>query len=274
MANIVHVCPRYFPARGGVELSFIKLSEAAARRGHTVSVWTTDTAAVQGFTVSGGRRLSPGPEPINGVEVRRFPIRYLPAQRYVRTAAHYLPFGTRWKCDTLRWTPWVPALTRAAMHPPGRVDLVHAAGLPYSSLLFAGARLAERTGAPLVMSPFTHVAPPGRVGAGMRRAYLSPLNVRLLLKADRVFVQTELERQALAQVGISTARQTIVGLGVEPSECTGGNRERARRAWHMDDGAVVIGIVLLGQTKSSLHQSKNHKMIGRYHRLNKARSNR
>src|SRR6185295_8607337 len=155
--------------------------------------------------------------------------------------AHYLPFGTRWKCDTLRWTPWVPALTRAAMHPPGRVDLVHAAGLPYSSLLFAGARLAERTGARLVMSPFTHVAPPGRVGAGMRRAYLSPLNVRLLLKADRVFVQTELERQALAQVGISTARQTIVGLGVEPSECTGGSRERGRRAWKVADDAVVVG---------------------------------
>ncbi len=240
MANIVHACARYFPAHGGAELFMRKISEALSQRGHNVVVWTTDAAAVHGLT-SPGRRLPPGPETINGVEVRRFPIRYVPAQRYVRTAAHYLPFGQRWKCDTLRWTPWVPALTRAATHPSRQVDLVHAAGLPYSSLLFAGVRLAQRAGARLVMSPFTHLAPPGPAGARMRRAYLSPLNVQLLSRADRIFVQTEWERGVLADAGLPSDRQTIVGLGVDGGECTGGSRERGRRGWKVADDAVVVG---------------------------------
>jgi len=240
MATIVHVCPRYIPARGGAELFFSKISEALSKRGHAVHVWTTDAATVRGFTSPPERRL-PASEPINGVEVRRFPVQYLPAQRYLRTAAHWLPFGTQWKCNTLRWTPWVPALTRAATRHAGPVDLVHVSSLPYSSILFAGIALAEHTSARLVISPFTHVAPPGPAGRAMRSAYLSPLNVGLLSKADRIFVQTELERRALADVGISTDRQAIVGLGVERSECTGGSRERARRSWRVDDSAVVVG---------------------------------
>src|ERR1017187_6020966 len=173
MPRIVHVCPRYLPALGGVETFFVRLSEAAAARGDVVSVWTTDASTVRGFTRTGEPRLAPGPERIHGVEVRRFPIRYWPAQRWTRTAAHLLPFDTRWKCQTLRWTPDVAAMTSEATRFTGHVDLVHAAGLPYSSLLFAGLRLAERTGAKLVMSPFNHVAPPGARGARMRRAYLS-----------------------------------------------------------------------------------------------------
>jgi glycosyltransferase involved in cell wall biosynthesis len=241
MAHIVHVCPRYWPAHGGVELFFARISEALARRGDTVAVWTTDAATVQAFTSPSTHRLPPGPELVRLVEVRRFAVRYVPAQRYVRTAAHWLPFGTRWKCDTLRWTPWVPSLTRAASRHSGRVDVVHAAGLPYSSLLFAGVRLAERTGARLVVSPFTHVPPPGPAGARMQRAYLSPLNVRLLLCADRVFVQTELERQVLTESGVPADRQTIVGLGVDAAECTAGNRERGRRTWRVAADAIVVG---------------------------------
>ena len=90
MAHIVHVCPRYLPAHGGVELFFRKLSEELVRLGHTVSVWTTDAPTVEAFTSVPERRLPPT-DIINGVVVRRFPVRYLPAQRYVRTAAHVLP---------------------------------------------------------------------------------------------------------------------------------------------------------------------------------------
>lgn len=240
MAHIVHICPRYAPAHGGVELFFGKLSEELVRRGHAVSVWTSDALTVQAFTRAPHARL-PRQERINGVDVRRFPVRYLPAQRYVRTAAHVLPFGTRWKCDTLRWTPWIPSLTRAASGPLPAVDLVHAAGLPYSSLLFAGVKLAEQRGARLVVSPFTHVAPPGPSGARMTRAYLSPLNLALLAHADRVFVQTEFERHTLADRGIPASHQAVIGLGVDEVECTGGSRERFRQAHHIPGDATVVG---------------------------------
>ncbi len=125
---------------------------------------------------------------------------------------------------------------------PGQVDLVHAAGLPYSSLLFAGVRLAERTGARLVMSPFTHVAPPGPAGARH--------TARLSFAAQRALALDALTGSSCRQSASARclprrawrpSAQTIVGLGVEPSECTGGSRERGRRAWKVADGAVVVG---------------------------------
>jgi glycosyltransferase involved in cell wall biosynthesis len=241
MARIIHVCPRYLPARGGVELFFAAISERLAAAGDEVSVWTTDAVTVRGFTQPDGARLPHGPERLGGVEVRRFPVRYLPASRIVRTMAHALPFGTRWKADTLRWTPFVPALTQAASAPNEPVSLVHAAGLPYSSVLFAGVRLAERAGAALVITPFTHVPPPGDSAARFRRAYLSPLNLRLLARADRVCVQTPLERRVLEQHGLASERLVEVGQGVDVEACTGGSRERGRGPWGLGPTDVVVG---------------------------------
>ena len=241
MARIVHISPMYFPARGGVELFFLRLSEHMARLGHDVTVWTTDARVVRGFTSAREPRVPDSDQPVNGVAVRRFPVRYVPAQRYVRTAAHLLPLGTRWKCDTLRWTPWVPSMTRAAARPDQPVDLVHASALPYSSLLFAGVRLAERSRAKLVISPFTHVAPPGPSGARMSRAYLSPLNLRLLSRADRLFAQTDFERRALSDAGLSGVETSVVGLGVDAEACTGGSRERFRRAHGLAADDIVVG---------------------------------
>ena len=241
MAHIVHVCPRYAPALGGVELFFSKISEHLAERGHRVSVWTTDAASVRAFTTPSGAPLRPLQETIRGVEVRRFPVRYLPAHKYVRTAAHWLPFGTRWKCETLRWTPWAPALTRASASPSVPVDLVHVAGLPYSSVLFAGARLAQRARAPLVISPFTHVPPPGALARSMRRAYLSPLNIALMAQADRLFVQSEHEARVLEAAGLSAIPRPVVGMGVDAADCTGGDRRRFRHAHGLPDSAVVVG---------------------------------
>jgi glycosyltransferase involved in cell wall biosynthesis len=62
-----------------------------------------------------------------------------------------------------------------------------------------------------------------------------------LKQADRVFVQTRLERDAVIDLGVPRERVVLQGLGVEPAECTGGDRDAARRAWGVAPGEVVIG---------------------------------
>jgi glycosyltransferase involved in cell wall biosynthesis len=55
-------------------------------------------------------------------------------------------------------------------------------------------------------------------------------------------VQTELERQAVVQQGVPVDRIVLQGLGVDPTECTGGNRERADSRWGIpNDGSLRIG---------------------------------
>ena len=240
MARLVHITPRYWPARGGLETVFERLCEHFAAAGHGVDVWTTDALTVRGLTRRGEPRAT-NDEVVRGVQVRRFPARRWPGQRVLRTLAHYVPVGRQWHANTLRWTPWVPTLDRACAEAAGPVDVVHAAGLPYSSLLLAGERLARRTRARWIVTPFTHVAPPGRAGRLMRRAYLSPFNVRLLSEADVVFAQTEAEREVLVSAGIDATRVCILGLGVDRPRIVGGDRSGQRARWGMDDRTVAIG---------------------------------
>jgi glycosyltransferase involved in cell wall biosynthesis len=239
--RVVHLCPLYTPATGGVERFVSRLSEAQAARGDQVEVWTTTAATVSALTAAGGEHFAAGETRIGGIRVRRFPVRYLPAQRYLLTAAHALPFGVGWKSRTLRWSPLVPALAAAAASHPDPVDIVHACPLPYSSVLEPALQLATRTGARLALTPFTHLGKPGPEADRVRRRYLSPLNLALLGAADRLFVQTRAEWDALAAAGLPDSRICLGGVGADPAECTGGDRARGRARWHLGATEIVVG---------------------------------
>jgi glycosyltransferase involved in cell wall biosynthesis len=121
------------------------------------------------------------------------------------------------------------------------LDIVHATAFPYAWPIACGLRLARRLRVPFVLTPFLHLGNPDDPHDRTRQAYLSPALLLLLRSADVVFVQTGVERDALRSVGIPERKLVHVGMGVEVEECTGGNRERIRRAWGVDAGEVVIG---------------------------------
>ena len=237
--RVLHLTPRHGAIPGGVELFFGKLGTYLAGRGHHVQVWTTDAGEVAGFS-GGGRHLGAA-GPTDGVTVRRFPVRRVPARRLALTAAHLLPLGRGWRSAFQRWTPVVPGLWRAARGENVAADVVHAAPLPYSVFLWAGWRAARRTRAGLVYTPFLHLGHPRDPRDRTRRRYLSPLNVSLLQEADLVFSQTESEREALVAAGLRRDRVALLGMGVDAGDCTGGNRERARQGWGVPRDAVVVG---------------------------------
>jgi glycosyltransferase involved in cell wall biosynthesis len=239
--RIVHICPRYLPAPGGVELFFGKLSTALVRAGHRVDVWTTTARSVDAFTSPGGATFPEGRTVEDGVGVFRYGLWHPPMRRYLLTAINPLPLGRAWRAVTLRWNPLPLQLVRDAMRASGPLDVVHAAGLPYSLFLDTAVRLARRTGARLVLTPFTHLGDPADRRNKIRRTYLSPLNVELLRAADVVLVQTGTERDALANAGIDPARMRLVGMGVDPAECTGGCRTRGRARWKLTSDQEVVG---------------------------------
>jgi glycosyltransferase involved in cell wall biosynthesis len=123
----------------------------------------------------------------------------------------------------------------------GPLDAVHAAAFPYSFPIACGLRLARRRGVPLLLTPFLHLGDPADPHDRTRRQYTAPHLVWLLKQADRVFVQTRAERGAAVALGVPEERVVLQGLGVEPTECTGGDREgfRADCGFAADD--VVIG---------------------------------
>lgn len=238
--RIAHFIQRYPPALGGSEAYFARLSRFCAQRGDHVTVFTTTAIALEAFW---DRRASCVPADVrseDGVTVRRYGLWRCPGRRYLLKALSLVPHR-RWQCLTLPCNPICPAMWRDCGSEPLEFDLVHATAFPYAWPIVCGLRLARRLGVPFLLTPFLHLGDPDDPRDPTRRGYLSPALRWLLRQADGIFVQTPSERDAVLTLGIPAARIHLQGLGVDPAECTGGNRSAARRYWGVDPGAFIVG---------------------------------
>lgn len=238
--RIAHFVQRYPPALGGSEAYFARLSRFLAAACHSVTVFTTTALDLESFWRIRGRFLPVGTTQEEGVEVRRYGLWRFPGRRYWLKPLSLIPHR-RWQCLTLpcnpiSWRMWADA---------GRLttpfDLVHATAFPYAWPIASGLRLAHRLRVPFLLTPFLHLGDPNDPHDRTRRAYTSPALLSLAHAADRVFVQTLSEREVLLSRGIAEEKLMLQGLGVDRSECTGGDRERIRATWGVTTTDVVVG---------------------------------
>lgn len=237
--RIAHFVHRYPPALGGAEAYFARLSRYLASQGEQVRVHTTNALDLEAFWSPKARSLPAGSDTDAGVEVRRYPLRHWAGQRYLLKLLSLIP-SRPLQCLTVPCNPMAPRMWRDAGR-DDHVDIVHATAFPYGFPIMCGLRLARRCGVPFVLTPFLHLGDPRNPRDRTRRAYLSPAMLYLLRAADRIFAQTNLERQALIDQGLPEDRLILLGMGVDPAECTGGNREEARQRWGIQPDEVVIG---------------------------------
>jgi glycosyltransferase involved in cell wall biosynthesis len=238
--RVAHFVQRYPPALGGSEAYFARLGRFLAGCGDRVTVFTTNALALEAFWARAGDRLLPGTTWEDGVEVHRYSLWSWPGRRYLLKTLSRLPIRT-WQCLTFPCNPIAWSMWRDAGRADERFDLVHATAFPYAWPIACGRRLARRLGVPFMVTPFLHLGNPDDPRDRTRRSYLHPALLDLLRSADGVFVQTDLERDALLRHGLAAPRLVLLGMGVDPEECTGGNRERVRREWGAGTGEVVIG---------------------------------
>ena len=176
----------------------------------------------------------------DGVEVNRYRLLRWPGRRYVLGPLSLIPHRL-WQCLTLPCNPICPGMWRDAGRLDARFDLVHAAAFPYAWPIACARRLALRLRVPFFITPFLHLGEPADPADRTRRGYLSPPLVWLLREADGIFVQTPSERDAVVGLGIPADKVVLQGLGVDPAECTGGDRAAIRRQWGVRDSDIVIG---------------------------------
>jgi glycosyltransferase involved in cell wall biosynthesis len=238
--RVAHFVQRYPPALGGSEAYFARLSRYLAGAGDRVTVHTTNALDLEAFWTTRGRCLRPGVAWMDGVEVRRYALWRWTGQNRVLRGLHLLPHRT-WQCLTISCNPLAFGMWRDAGRADGACDLVHATAFPYGWVLACGRRLARRLGVPFLVTPFLHLGDPHDPGDRTRRAYLQPALLAVLRAADRVFVQTEVERDALLERGLPEEKLVLQGMGVDPAECTGGDRQRTRAAWGVGPEEVVVG---------------------------------
>lgn len=238
--RIAHFVQRYPPALGGSEAYFARLSEFIVQHGYNVTTFTTAARDLEAFWSHRGRRFPPRIQNVNGVAVRRYPLFHFPGQRRVLRLLSMLPVRP-WQlmttsCNPICWRMWWDA-----RHSPEHFDLVHASAFPYGWPLYCGLTLARRLGVPFVVTPFMHLGDPEDPGDRTRRAYTSPALLSLLTAADRVFVQTNVERDALLRLNFPESKLVLQGLGVDRTCCTGGDRPRARARWGIGLDEPIVG---------------------------------
>ncbi len=275
--HVAQFVQRYPPALGGSEAYTARLCEYLAARGDRVSVWTTNAVELSEMwgaktptppaplpkgkgeeesrslalaeetradSASGSDRLSCSPFPLGrgagGVGLRHYAPLHFPARRYVLKALSLVPHR-RWQCLTAPCNPVCPTMWRDAGRYAGPLDAVHATAFPYSFPIACGLRLARRRGVPFLLTPFLHLGDPTDAHDRTRRQYTAPHLCWLLKQADRVFVQTRAERDTAVSLGVASDRVVLQGLGVEPGECTGGDRAAMRAACGVAGEDVVIG---------------------------------
>ncbi len=238
--RIAHFIQRYPPALGGSEAYFARLSRFLAEQGDEVHVFTSNAVDLEAFWSRRGRCLPMGVSADGAVEVNRFPLWRWPARRYCLGLLSLFPHPLS-RCLTLPCNPISPAMWRAAGRPADRFDVVHASAFPYAWPIACARRLARRQKIPLVLTPFLHLGDPDDPCDATRRAYTSPAFRWLLREADVVLVQTPGEQRAAEALGVPHDKVVLQGLGVDPRECTGGDRLAVRRAWNMQPDDIVIG---------------------------------
>ena len=237
--HLAHFVHRYPPALGGAEVYVERLSRFLHHQGDRVTVWTSTAIDLEAMR-SRGRETPAGIGREGGVAVRRYtPLRF-PGRRYVLKALSLVPART-WQALTLPCNPVCPGMWRDAGRFAGPVDAVHAFAFPYSFPAVCGLRLARRLGVPFLLTPFLHLGDPTDPADRTRRQYTTDLLAWFLRQADHIFVQTPSERQAAVELGGSDRKVVLQGLGIDLTECTGGDRSAARRAWGAGPGDFVVG---------------------------------
>ncbi|MBN1138754.1 MAG: glycosyltransferase family 4 protein [Anaerolineae bacterium] len=260
--RILHTNAAYWPFVGGAETYLRAMSERLARDGHDVVVAATDATSVQGFWDPHQPRLPDRETVQDGVRVIRSPVSHLPVSpwsfyllRRLATDLARLPVNTRPLFDRLApLMPGVPALEQTLEQIRPGFDLVHGVNVALEWPLIAGWRYARRHGLPFVATPFLHAGGPTEipVRGKVQRFYTMPHQVAALRDADRVIVQTGIEGQILAGLGVPQKRIVRLGMGVDLEETQGGDGARFRAQYGID-GPVVTFMGVLTDDKGIVH---------------------
>ena len=130
--------------------------------------------------------------------------------------------------------PIVPGIERVR----DAYDSVFAVGFPFTVFSYAALRTARAAGAPLILTPFLHLATPGDP---VHKHYSRPHQVRLLAESDVVVVQTELEAEAVLSWGIPREKVLKLGMAVDHADVTGGDGERFRARRNIPPDQALVG---------------------------------
>ncbi|RPI24112.1 MAG: hypothetical protein EHM70_21665, partial [Chloroflexota bacterium] len=204
--KILHVTQGYSPAIGGTEWLIQRVSEELVSQfGDEVTVFTTNCYNGEAFFTPRLPRMPVGWEEINGVRVRRFPVKSWISRlaRFPQSLAYHLSLPGNERLRALAGGPVIPGLAKAISEQPA--DVITAASFPLMHM-FASLEGARASGRSCVLCGCLH--PQDDWGFGR------PMIYKAIRKASQYVALTDFEAQHVIDRGASPRQVTTVGVGV------------------------------------------------------------
>lgn len=252
MANLIHFIHRFPPAPGGAEFVAQQVCARMLESGHRVRVETTNAFAPGAFHQLFSETLQAGSTCLDGIWVRRHRCHRLPFQRFL------LGITQRLAPSALKpWLNWYSPICPGLGSGPWTGDFIPEAvvvwALPHGSVWASALRFAKKLRVPLVAVPLLHPGNPRDPECPIRAAFRKPWIRQILGQADRVIALTFWEKNELSNLGVPPLSIAVAGLGLPPTDVTGGNRSLFRQGLGISSDAKVIGhMATLSKDKGTL----------------------
>jgi len=221
----------FYPARGGTEISLLECAKGLVKKGHQVTVITSNQICLEDFKNPRSNPSLNGEEIIEGIRIIRLPLS--PRQRYILAKTGALALRSRLMGGDYLWfmthVPHLPQMIRTAraLNP----DLLYALPFPTACIYYTSVA-AKKMGLPWVIQPHLH---------------FKDINVSLMKilhwifpKASAIMTNTRAEKDYLIKQGIEEKKIHALGQGIDLSLSEGGDGRRFRSTHDLTNEPLIL----------------------------------
>lgn len=229
--HLVALTHLFSPARGGTENALLEWAKGLVKKGHRVTVVTSNQIRLEDFRNPQPNPYLPGEEFKEGIHLIRLPLsagqRFILAKIGALSLRSGLPGG-----DTLWFmthVPYLPQMIQTArkLNP----DLFYAVPFPTASIYYAS-KAAKQTGRPWVIQPHLHFKD--------LNASLEKIIRWIFPKASAILTNTPAEREYLIQRGLQESKIHALGQGIDLAHLEGGDGNRFRSDCGLMDEPLIL----------------------------------
>ncbi|MEM9775989.1 MAG: glycosyltransferase family 4 protein, partial [Chloroflexota bacterium] len=259
--RILALIHRYHPAVGGAESHMGSVYRILAKRGHDVTVLTTDALDMSLFWSRSGRRIAEPEARHEGVRILRFPLKSLPLAQYTFPATRLITsqvakvFPNSALVNRLtKHTPNVPAMDHWLSTTAAQFDVVMATTITLEGIFKRAEFFARERGIPFVAYPLSHLGAAGNPGEDpISRFYTMPHQQQMIIQADGMIANNPAEIEFYLMRSKDESRIVLSPPALDFDSLSGGDGSRWRAEHGVSaDTTLVVAISALTKHKGTL----------------------